>query len=73
MQQKAKIETGKQDRYKLMSTSGVCLISVRIRDVYPGSRILLMNPESGMEKNQQKSEGEKFCCPTVQCKKNLVV
>ncbi len=41
---------------------------LRIRDVYPGSRILIFNhPESRIQKQQQKRGVNKICCHTFFC------
>jgi hypothetical protein len=40
----------------------------RIRDVYPGSRILIFtHPGSRIQKQQQKRGVKKFCCHTILC------
>ncbi len=45
---------------------------LRIRDVYPGSRILIfVHPGSPIPKTATKEKGKKICCPTFYCTTNI--
>ncbi len=46
----------------------ICLAVLRIRDVYPGSRILIFtHPGSRIQKQQQKRGVKKICCHNFLC------